>query len=177
MRRRIGPAVALAIGAGVALALFLLARALPRKPAPRPLQSPEDQKRAEVVAVALAAIDHPPTVSEVWTDTAPILLGSSAAWCGGFALWVLHRAGLLPGVPWEVGTGFCFRLPLTTAPLPGDVVYFAHLQHHAILVRLDGDAVETVDGNQPGVARRRHARADVAGFYSIAPAILGMVNA
>lgn len=136
---------------------------------PATLLGAELGTRAAVVREALAALRDPPSPDEVWGDVAPALRGSGAAWCGGFALWVLRRAGVLDGVPWEPGRGFCFRLPVTSRPEPGDVAYFhAPYQHHALVVSVGAEGVVTVDGNQPGVRRRLRALEDATAYYSIA---------
>ena len=68
-------------------------------------------------------------------------------WCGAFALTVLHRAGLCD-YDWEIGKGFLYRLPMTNAPQPGDILYFSKHQHHAIWI---GDIEgRIVNGNGAG---------------------------
>lgn len=94
------------------------------------------------------------------------------AWCGVFALWALHRAGLLSGVQWIYGKGFLFRLPRTLNPEPGDLAYFTRLQHHAIVKGLDGPNVTTIDGNHGGkVELVTRPISTVAAFYSIKGAL------
>lgn len=93
---------------------------------------------------------------------------SLPAWCGVFALWSLHRAGLLKGVEWVYGKGFLFRFATTRDPKPGDIAYFLRNQHHAIVERLDGANVVTIDGNHLGeVARVSRPLSTVAAFYSV----------
>lgn len=93
-------------------------------------------------------------------------------WCGVFALWALHQAGLLRGVEWIYGKGFLFRLPTTRSPKPGDVAYFLRNQHHAIVERIEGPNVITIDGNHYGeVARVSRPISTVAAFYSIENAV------
>lgn len=96
------------------------------------------------------------------------------AWCGIFALWVLHECGLASDMAWEYGRGFLFRLPVTATPQPGDIAYIDQpYQHHAIVVSVNGETVETVDGNQPGdtISLRSRLRRDFTAFYSIEPLI------
>ena len=94
------------------------------------------------------------------------------AWCGVFDLWCLRQAGLT-NWHWEAGKGFASRLHQTSEPQPGDVVYFDKpYQHHALLVKVDGDLLHLIQGNYgaPGrvalsIVSRRQKRPL---FYSIA---------
>ena len=91
-------------------------------------------------------------------------------WCGGFALWALHEAQVGLDVSWRIGLGFCEveRLPRTTRPKPGDVAYKDKpFQHHAVVERVDGDTVTTIDGNQPHCARRVKKLSAWTCFYSV----------
>jgi len=113
-----------------------------------------------------------------WAIVQPHMVGTGAAWCGGFALWALKQAGLLPELDWTVGKGFIFKgnngapLPTTKEPKPGDIAYFNNLQHHAIVKEFDGKTLTTIDGNQgPGekVTIRTRNPKDVTAFFSIEP--------
>ncbi len=122
----------------------------------------------------------PQDPKKYWLDVLPEHEGFSGEWCGGFTLWALHQAGLAKDINWEVGKGFCYRLPITMEPMPGDIAYFHKpFQHHAIVESVDGNSVTTIDGNQPGntVARRLRPRESVTAFYSIEPLISGTLNA
>jgi CHAP domain-containing protein len=97
-------------------------------------------------------------------------------WCGGFALWCLKQAGLAPDLFWEDGKGFCYKLPQTTDPQPGDIAFFATNGHQAIVVQVSGGVLTSVDGNltlpgqpvSPGpVAIRERSVDKVTAFYSI----------
>ena len=95
-------------------------------------------------------------------------------WCGVFALWVLHQAGLARNVKWDLSTGkgFLYRLPMTKNPKPGDLAYFHNLQHHAIVERVDGNFLYTIDGNSGNPSKVRQNRRPIssaAAFYSIEP--------
>ncbi|HXJ69883.1 MAG TPA: CHAP domain-containing protein [Verrucomicrobiae bacterium] len=73
-------------------------------------------------------------------------------WCGAFALWCLHQAGLGLLLRWLFGPpnyGFLWNLEKTHAPKPGDIAYLDKpFEHHAIVVEVVGDTVHTIDGNQ-----------------------------
>lgn len=73
------------------------------------------------------------------------------AWCGAFALWCLRQAGVTTRL-WRLGLGFLSVAPAlkqTLDPKTGDVAYFDRpFQHHAIVDRIEGDTLYTVDGNQ-----------------------------
>lgn len=144
------------------------------------------ERRAIVVAAAEAELG-PGRVADYWRD----VLGPSwrgpypKEWCGAFALWCLHQAGLGLGVQWRVAmrpkdpSGFLLvnhavgRMPRTTTPLPGDIAYFdAPYQHHAVVVSSVPGALVTIDGNQGnlrGLPVRRVTRASTRGaaFFSI----------
>lgn len=128
--------------------------------------------RAKVVRIAKGqlGVQNP---DKYWAVVQPGLMGnpSGVAWCGGFALWALRQAGLTDAT-WEIGKGFASRLLRTTkTPMQGDIAYFDKpFQHHAIVDRVDGDTLYTVDGNQsPGeqVALRTRKLGDATAFYSI----------
>ncbi len=77
-------------------------------------------------------------------------------WCGYFVLRSLKRAGLAKNVRWVSGLGFIapLKLPITSAPLPGDVAYIDQpFQHEAVVVSYNPSTrmLTTIDGNQPGI--------------------------
>lgn len=80
------------------------------------------------------------------------------AWCGAFALWALRP---VTSRMWKLGYGFLNvppALPHIEVPLMADVAYFDRpFQHHAIVERIDGECLITVDGNQgpPSTVRRK----------------------
>jgi hypothetical protein len=71
-------------------------------------------------------------------------------WCGIFTLWILHQCGLHLDKMWELGRGYLYRLPLTNYPNVGDIAYFAHNQHHAIIYDVCGDTGWYINGNGTG---------------------------
>lgn len=117
--------------------------------------SSSDDVRARVVAIALNEVGERDPY-KYWREVLPVhftefqvrQIADSEEWCGGFALWCLRQAGLARDIDWELGQGFCFRLPRTTSPEPGDVAYFDRNQHHAIVAeRLFPSDVLLVNGN------------------------------
>jgi hypothetical protein len=116
-------------------------------------------------------------------------------WCGGFALRCLRAAGLTSW-KWIVGKGFIWygengkplalpRLPVVRHPKPGDVAYFKRGQHYAIVERVEGNTVHTIDGNTkapptdltPCVRRHARPRLAAAAYYSIAPLLRDALKA
>ena len=92
------------------------------------------------------------------------------AWCGAFALWCLHQAELAADIHWELGRGFLYRLHMTREPKAGDVAYFQHLQHHAVVEAVHEDGrVSLINGNGAGgqVTRSTGTLGLVTAFYSI----------
>lgn len=97
----------------------------------------------------------------------------NSEWCGIFALYCLHEAGIALDVRWVVGGGFVLEqgLPRTSTPQPGDIaVRPSPFWHHAIVESLGSGQLITIDGNQPGVVRRiRPAPTSNIQYHSIAP--------
>lgn len=125
--------------------------------------------REEVVANALSYVDQCCS-GECWEDVLESTPPYPPAWCGAFALHCLRKAGLTDW-HWKIGLGFCYRLPQTNKPEPGDIAYFDTYQHHAVLESVEGDTVCTIDGNSTGnvVARRTRSIHDATAYFSIAP--------
>lgn len=141
---------------------------------PQGFPTDTDPRRLAVVAVARAELGKQDP-SKYWDAVLPPAQQNSGfvgEWCGGFALWCLRQAGLAQNVNWEIGKGFCYRLPITLTPEPGDVVYLDQpYQHHAILSEANAERVITIDGNQAGDTVRlvTRQRSRVTAFFSIAP--------
>lgn len=117
-----------------------------------------------------------------WRDVLPAGTPESQYpkdWCGAFALWCLHQAGLGLDLQWEFGPpnyGFLWRLPTTQNPQPGDVAYFDTNQHHALVtdIGLIGDRVGLINGNGMGgaVTASSAQRSSAAAYYSIEPLVV-----
>lgn len=93
-------------------------------------------------------------------------------WCGIFVLWALKQAGLALHIKWRLGVGFLYpaKLPTTRSPKPGDVAYFHQpFQHHALVESFAPGLLVTLDGNQPGLARRTRVSPVGVTYYSIEP--------
>ncbi len=125
--------------------------------------------RARVVARARAelGVQDP---NKYYRDVAPAFIGHphDKAWCGVFALWCYVKEELCDWTWTPDGAGFVHRLQRTQRPEPGDVVVIDRtpsgvvLWHHAIVTRVDGWYLHTVDGNAlpyplEGVDERVHA--------------------
>ena len=62
---------------------------------------------------------------------------------------------------------------ITPTPKPGDVGYFEKNQHHCIISAVEGDRIETIDGNSfdgdsggsGAITSKWRSRADFAGFF------------
>jgi hypothetical protein len=132
-----------------------------------------EEKRQAIVDAAESQLG-PQDPTKYWADVLPGVTGTGhLSWCGGFALWCLHQAGLAKDIDWKIGLGFCFKLPRTTDPKPGDVAYFDKpYQHHAIVSDIDGDVLSTIDGNQTGNTVRHRTRSvseSKVVFFSVDP--------
>lgn len=134
-----------------------------------------DERRTAIVAAAAGQIG-PGNVPEYWKSCG-ISPPYPPAWCGAFALWALHKAGVATSVKWIISRGFCEvqGLKRTTSPLPGDIAYTDQpWQHHAIVESLQGGILTTIDGNQPDVRRKvRPMPKSGMVFYSISKFLEG----
>ena len=115
-----------------------------------------------------------------WTDV-QIDAYQYKHWCGAFSLFCLHKAGLGLEIFWRDGLGYVEpnHFPHVRIPKPGDVAYFAHNSHYALVERVRGNLFDTIDGNQgltlqaPSI--KCHAGRDLtsaAAFYSISPLLV-----
>ncbi len=128
--------------------------------------------RSQVVAIAAGELGEQ-NPAKYYQTVAPMYLGTKPnekAWCGVFALWCLNQAGVADWT-WVDGKGFLYRLPTTGLPEPGDIAYFTHLSHHAIVERVGNGKVYTIDGNtmtapKEGVTRKYHNNGEAV-YYSI----------
>lgn len=125
--------------------------------------------RHKIVFIAANEIG-PQDPNKYWADVLPGVSSFKGEWCGGFTLWVLHQAGIAKDINWTIGKGYCYQLPITNNPMPGDIAYIDKpYQHHAIVESVTAEMVSTIDGNQPGntVARRLRPKSAITAFYSI----------
>lgn len=143
-----------------------------------------DAKRAEIVRIAREEIGpqtkgHPRVfdyVQRVMPDlkeSQQRYAAKNSEWCGIFALWCLHEAGITE-VPWEIGIGFVYRLPRTHDPKPGDIFVIPQpFWHHGVVescAEKDGRKwLTSVEGNTPSVVRRDRPAPSTAQYYSIDP--------
>ncbi|HVV87311.1 MAG TPA: CHAP domain-containing protein, partial [Kofleriaceae bacterium] len=68
------------------------------------------------------------------------------SWCGIFATYAVITGGGNAGT-WTSGNRVSAMNKVTNDPKPGDVGYFDAHQHHCIIAAVDGDRIETIDGN------------------------------
>lgn len=94
------------------------------------------------------------------------------SWCGVFATYAVIIGGGTAGT-WESGDRVSNMKRITSSPKPGDVGYFHAKQHHCIIASVNGDQIETIDGNSydedaggnGAITSRMRNRADFAGFF------------
>ncbi len=100
---------------------------------------------------------EPAQVNGYWSDVLHIKTSDPHPphWCGAFALWCLHQAGLGLELDWKFGPpnfGFLWNLKALTYgahPEPGDIGYQdLPYRHHFIVESVDGERVHTIEGNQ-----------------------------
>lgn len=134
--------------------------------------TPALSRRARVVAAALSQVGNRDP-KPYWDDVLPGKNVGKAEWCGAFALWALHQAGLALDRQWVIGRGFLLvgprPLKATNDPQPGDVAYFDKNQHEAIVEFVSTGAVQLINGNGAGgkVSVSTVPRSAVTAFFSI----------
>ncbi len=69
-------------------------------------------------------------------------------WCGIFSVYAIKKAGIDLGY-WQMGRGVSAfgTLESTEDPQPGDIGYFTEHQHHCIIKAVNGDTIDSIDGN------------------------------
>lgn len=136
----------------------------------------EEALRKRVVSFARSEVGQK-NLDKYFADAAPQFIGQHPEWCGIFALWCLHQAGLAKDKTWKTGLGFLETppaLPKTTDPKPGDVAYFTKYSHQAIVASVNADgSLETINGNGTGgvVSIGHPHKTDAFAFYSISKLI------
>jgi len=132
----------------------------------------EASLRKKVVDAARSEVGQK-NLDKYFADAAPQFVGQHPEWCGIFALWCLHQAGLAKDKQWKTGLGFLETspaLPHTHDPKPGDLAYYTKYSHQAVVLVNNGDGTtENANGNgSGGVVSISHPEiADAAAFYSI----------
>lgn len=132
----------------------------------------EDAFRKRVVDAARSEIGQK-NLDKYFADAAPQFVGEHPEWCGIFALWSLHQAGLAKNKMWKTGLGFLETsppLPKTTTPKPGDIAYFTKYSHQAVIAKVNADGtLEDINGNgEGGVVSVSHPKiSDAYAIYSI----------
>jgi len=143
-------------------------------------KSPDEKYRSKLVKIALKEPATSPRVQNYWKD---VLSSSDYAqnapitkdWCGVFILWALHQAGLAKKVLWKIGEGFISteHLAKTDSPKVGDIAFFSHNQHQALIKAINGNQIELLNGNGTNgwISPSTVDRNSVTAFYSIDPFI------
>jgi peptidoglycan hydrolase-like protein with peptidoglycan-binding domain len=94
------------------------------------------------------------------------------SWCGIFATWAVMTGGGNCGT-WDGGPRCSSMSKITNDPKPGDVGYFTANAHHCIIASVNGDQIETIDGNSydgdsggnGAITSKTRSRGDFAGFF------------
>lgn len=113
-------------------------------------------------------------LSDDWSD-AQIDGYQYKHWCGAFSLVCLHDAELALDVFWKDGLGYVEPQKLTrvSTPEPGDIAFFDHNSHYAIVEKVRGNLFDSIDGNQgltlahPSIKLHTRELKSARAFYSI----------
>lgn len=143
-------------------------------------KNPDEKYRSKLVKIALKEPTTTPRVDAYWKDVltpkeyaenSPI----TKDWCGVFILWALHQVGLAKKVLWKIGEGFISteHLPKIDNPKVGDIAFFSHNQHQALIKAINGNQIELLNGNGTNgwISSSTVDRNSVTAFYSIDPFI------
>ena len=140
--------------------------------------TPSLTPRQRVAKAALGEIGST-NKAKYWASALPGQNPAGLDWCGAFALWTLHQAGIAADWFWKIGVGFLMTtqhsLPITTTPKLGDIAYFTKNQHEAVVVGVD-NVNRTVqlangNGNMGAVSPSTIPWNSVTAFFSIAPLV------
>lgn len=108
----------------------------------------------------------------VWSEDVIKYLGPGLpSWCGIFATYCIKKAGINIG-NWQMGKGVSAygTLKPTDTPQPGDIGYIDQPnQHHCIISKVDGDTIESIDGNSglfSEIIENRRPRKTYTGFFT-----------
>lgn len=142
------------------------------------------EPRDQVVAAAVSQLGFNDP-APYWEQTLPTTYVGPFPkdWCGSFCLWCLNQAGLALDAHWIVGRGFLMVppnvLPMTKEGQKGDIAYFEHNQHHAVIEEVTDHTYKLINGNGAGgrVTRSEVPRGQVTAVFSIAPYIESFLNA
>lgn len=156
------------IAASIAALVYTIGRDMGWTMSSAPKTNTGDSYRDAVISAAKTQVGKA-DLNTYFADAAPMYVGQKPSWCGIFALWALHQAGLAKGIMWKVGLGFLYRLKQTTDPKPGDLAYFDKNQHHAIIADVRGDEVDLINGNGSGgmVSLSTAPKSKARAYYSI----------
>nr|WP_236669098.1 DUF4157 domain-containing protein [Aquimarina mytili] len=91
-------------------------------------------------------------------------------WCGIFSVYAIKKAGIDLGY-WQMGKGVSAfgTLQPTDNPQPGDIGYFTKQQHHCIIKAVNGDMIDSIDGNSGNfseVKERTRPRSQFHAFFT-----------
>jgi Putative peptidoglycan binding domain len=94
------------------------------------------------------------------------------SWCGIFATWAVMTGGGNCGT-WDGGPRCSSMSKITNDPKPGDVGYFTANAHHCIIASVNGNQIETIDGNSydgdsggnGAITSKTRSRSEFAGFF------------
>lgn len=108
----------------------------------------------------------------VWSEDVIKYLGPGLpSWCGIFATYCIKKAGINIG-NWQMGKGVTSYSTIkpTDTPQPGDIGYIDQpYQHHCIVAKVDGDIIESIDGNSglySEIIENKRPRKAYTGFFT-----------
>jgi hypothetical protein len=148
--------------AAAAALIFGLRRRVPEELTPTYPSEAMGTPRDAVVGLALSQLGSA-DADRYWDEVSGPEGHPDTSWCAAFALWVLRKAGLTDWTYDPDGAWF-YRLPRTSNPEPGDLVFFPDTRHLAMIESSEDGGVWTINGAGTGgvVSRGFVSREDLA---------------
>lgn len=142
------------------------------KPGPKLQPKSPAEKRQAIVSIARYELGKRDGAKYWASVLAPDQEKPPHTWCGAFLLWVLRSAGVTDWTYDPAGAWF-FRLPATSDPRPGDIVFFEDRRHVAMVDSVDGNSLRLIDGAGTGgaVSTRVVDRSAPSAIVSIGPLV------
>lgn len=115
-----------------------------------PTDQPSTPTRRAIVALAASEVGKSDP-ERYWSIVSGPKGHPHTSWCAAFALWLLRTLGLVDWTYDDAGAWF-YRLPATTEPGAGDLVFFpaAGKRHLAVVERVSGKGLDLINGAGSG---------------------------
>lgn len=149
-----------------------------------------------IIAVALAEVEAGVTDTPIWSNNVKYnswyygrnVMGDEYPWCCAFISWCADQCGLIDAGVFRKTAGCASMRAFfnekgydsysiqdaapyggSRIPVPGDIIIWGANQHIALIVAVNADSIETVEGNtSPRVARQTYTKRQLQGNLATA---------